>query len=162
MSRDELLTYYERELRFIRKMATEFAEKYPQVGARLQLEPTKCEDPHVERLIEAFAMLTARVHLRLDDDFSDVTDALLDIIYPHYLRPIPSMTIVQMHVDPDEGAVEGGLAVPRHSMLHSRPRQHARGLSDFFHSRFRQQSMIQQHPFVTDDECSIAGEDVAA
>ena len=62
MTRDELLLYYERELRFIRKLATGFAEKYPEIAGRLQLEPTKCEDPHVERLIEAFAMLTARVH----------------------------------------------------------------------------------------------------
>jgi len=121
MRTDELLVSYERELRFIRKLATEFSDKYPQVAARLQLEPTKCEDPHVERLIEAFAMLTARVHLRLDDDFSEVTDALLGILYPHYLRPIPSMTIVQMTLDPDVGAVEGGFRVPPKSILHSRP-----------------------------------------
>src|SRR5262249_54414712 len=61
MTRDDLLLYYERELRFIRKLATGFAEKYPEVAGRLLLEPTKCEDPHVERLIEAFAMLTARI-----------------------------------------------------------------------------------------------------
>ena len=96
MIRDDLLLYYERELRFIRRMAGRFAEKYPEVAGRLLLEPNKCEDPHVERMIEAFAMLSARVHLRLDDDFSEVSDSLLEILYPHYLRPIPSMTIVQL------------------------------------------------------------------
>jgi len=120
MKRDELLVYYERELRFIRKLASGFAEKYPEVAGRLLLEPTKCEDPHVERLIESFAMLTARVHQRLDDDFSSVTDALMGILYPHFLRPIPSMTIVQMTVDPDVGSVEGGFSVDAGSLLHSR------------------------------------------
>jgi type VI secretion system protein ImpG len=121
MRRDELLVYYERELRFIRKLASDFAVKYPEVASRLQLEPTKCEDPHVERLIESFAMLTARVHLRLDDDFSDVTEALMGILYPHYLRPIPSMTIVQFHVDPDQSAVPGGFRIDAGSLLHSAP-----------------------------------------
>lgn len=119
--RDDLLLYYERELRFIRKMAVRFAEKYPDVAARLQLEPTKCEDPHVERMIEAFAMLSARVHLRLDDDFSEVSDSLLEILYPHYLRPIPSMTITQLALDPEQGGPGEGLAVPRHALLRSRP-----------------------------------------
>ena len=121
MRRDELLSYYERELRFIRKLASGFADKYPEVASRLQLEPTKCEDPHVERLIEAFAMLTARVQLRLEDDFSEITDALMGILYPHYLRPIPSMTIAQLAVDPDAGAVQGGFRVEANSLLHSRP-----------------------------------------
>jgi type VI secretion system protein ImpG len=119
--RDDLLLYYERELRFIRKMAASFAEKYPDVAGRLQLEPTKCEDPHVERMIEAFSMLSARVHLRLDDDFSEVSDSLLEILYPHYLRPIPSMTIAQLSLDPEQGGPGEGLSVPRHALLRSRP-----------------------------------------
>jgi len=121
MMRDTLLRYYEGELRFIRKMAGEFAEKYPEVAGRLLLEPTKCEDPHVERLIESFAMLSARVHLRLDEDFPEITDALLGILYPHYLAPIPSMTIVQLGLDPEQGAPAEGVFVDRHSVLESRP-----------------------------------------
>jgi type VI secretion system protein ImpG len=121
MRRDELLLYYERELRFIRKLASDFADKYPEVASRLQLEPTKCEDPHVERLIEAFSMLTARVHLRLDDGFAEITDALMGILYPHYLTPIPSMSIVQLEVDPDLAGVPGGFKVERNSILQSAP-----------------------------------------
>ena len=118
--RDELLHYYERELTYIRKLALEFADKYPEIAGRLQLEATGTPDPHVERLIEAFAMLTARVHMRLDDDFSEITDALLGIVYPHYLCPIPSTGIVALHADPDATPTDG-LRVPRHSVLYARP-----------------------------------------
>jgi len=89
--RDELLLYYERELDYLRKSAAFFAEKHPKVASPLVLEPTKCEDPHVERLLEAFAFLTARVHLKLDDDFPEITEALLSVVYPQLVRPIPSM-----------------------------------------------------------------------
>lgn len=119
--RDQLFAYYDRELRFIRKLVWSFAEKYPEVAGRLLLEPTKCEDPHVERIIEAFAMLTARIHLRLDDDFSEVTDALLGVLYPHFLNPIPSATIVQLELDPEQGKASEGVAVERHSILQARP-----------------------------------------
>jgi len=66
VGREELLHYYERELAYVRRMGAEFAQRYPKIAGRLQLEPTKCEDPHVERLIEAFAFLAARVHLKID------------------------------------------------------------------------------------------------
>src|SRR3954470_24067235 len=93
--RDELLNYYERELTFLRQMGAEFAERYPKVASRLLLEPDRCEDPHVERLIEASALLAARVHLRLDDDFPEITQSLLNIVYPHYTRPVPSLSVAE-------------------------------------------------------------------
>jgi type VI secretion system protein ImpG len=101
---DELLPYYERELKFIRQMAGEFAEKYPRVAGRLLLQPDTCEDPHVERLIEAFALLAGRVHRKLDDEFPEITEAMLDSLYPHYLRPVPSQAIVQFQLDPSQSA----------------------------------------------------------
>ncbi len=119
--RDDLLTYYERELTYLRQMGADFAEKYPKVASRLLLEPTRCEDPHVERLIEAAAFLAARVHLKIDDEFPEITEALLTVLYPHYIRPIPSMTVVQFHLDPEQGKLAGGLPIPRGSMLYSRP-----------------------------------------
>lgn len=119
--RDELLYYYERELTFLRRMGAEFAQAYPKVAARLQIEPSKCEDPHVERMLEAFAFLAARVHLKLDDDFSEISDALLSIVYPHYIRPIPSMTLVEFELDPEQGKVMTGVRIPRGSQLLSRP-----------------------------------------
>src|SRR5260370_24341084 len=102
-------------------MGATFAEKYPKVASRLLLEPNRCEDPHVERLIEAAAFLAARVHLKIDDEFPEITEALLTVLYPHYIRPIPSMTVAQFHLDPEQGKLAGGLPIPRGSMLYSRP-----------------------------------------
>jgi type VI secretion system protein ImpG len=118
---ESLLGYYDQELRFIRKMVWSFAEKYPEIAGRLLLEPTKCEDPHVERLIEAYAMMAARIQMRLEDDFSEVSDALLGIVYPHILRPIPSSTVVQLALDDKQSVPPAGLDVGRHSLLYTRP-----------------------------------------
>lgn len=119
--RDELRNYYEGELTFLRQMGAEFAEKHPKIAARLLLEPNRCADPHVERLLEAFALLAARVHLRIDDDFPQITEALLNILYPHYLRPIPSMSIAEFHSDPEGGKLTTKLDIPKGTVLYSRP-----------------------------------------
>lgn len=119
--RDDLLEYYERELTYLRQMGAEFCEKYPKVASRLVLEPTRCEDPHVERLIESFAFLAARVHLKIDDEFPEITEALLSVLFPHYIRPIPSATVVQFHLDPEQGKFSAGLSIPKDSMLYSKP-----------------------------------------
>ena len=119
--RDDLLLYYERELSFLRQMGAEFAEKYPKIAQRLVLEPDKCEDPHVERMLEAFAFLAARVHLKIDDEFPEITEALLRVLYPHYMRPIPSMSIVEFHLDPAQGNLSAGLPIPKGSVLYSPP-----------------------------------------
>ncbi|MFN3322427.1 MAG: type VI secretion system baseplate subunit TssF [Bryobacteraceae bacterium] len=119
--RDELLLYYERELNYVRQMASLFAEKYPKVASRLMIEQDKCDDPHVERLIEAFAFLAARVHLKLDDEFPEITEALLNIVYPHFIRPIPSMSIVEFQLDIEKGKLTTGLPIERQTVLYSRP-----------------------------------------
>ncbi len=68
---DELLSYYNRELSYIRRQAGRFAEAHPKVAGRLRLGPDGSEDPHVERLLEGFAYLTARVRHKLDDEFPE-------------------------------------------------------------------------------------------
>ncbi|HTS64428.1 MAG TPA: type VI secretion system baseplate subunit TssF [Candidatus Acidoferrales bacterium] len=118
--RDELLPYYERELKFIRQMAGEFAAKYPKVAGRLLLQPGTCEDPHVERLIEAFALIAGRVHHKLDDEFPEITEALLDVLYPHYLRPVPPQGIVQFQLDPSQSA-PASTKVPVGLPIHTTP-----------------------------------------
>lgn len=118
---DALYGYYERELVFIRQMAQEFAARYPAAAGRLLLEPTQSGDPHVERLIESFALLAARVHHKLDDEFPELTDALLSVVYPHYLAPIPSMSVVQFELDASRGQLPEGFLIDRHSRLRTAP-----------------------------------------
>jgi len=118
--RDDLLHYYERELNFLRRMGAEFAERYPKIASRLQLEPNKCEDPHVERLLEGFAFLAARVHLKIEDDFPEITESFLNIVYPHYIRPLPSMSLVEFQLDPEQGKLTTGFKIPRETLLYSR------------------------------------------
>lgn len=115
--RDELYDYYESELTFLHQMGANFAEKYPKVAARLLLDPDGSKDPHVERLLEGFAFLAARVHLKVDDEFPEITESLLGLLYPHYLRPIPSMSIAEFHLDPEQGKLTTGLTIPRGSTL---------------------------------------------
>lgn len=118
---DTLLKYYERELSVLRQLGQEFAQSYPKVAGRLLLEPNKCEDPHVERLIQAFAFLAARVHLKIDDEFPEITDALLGMLYPHYLAPIPAMSVVEFVLDPEQGKLTSGYVLPAGTQLYSRP-----------------------------------------
>src|SRR5262245_42554633 len=105
---DDLLAYYNGELRYVRELGAEFAAKYPKVAARLQLEAGRCEDPHVERLLEGFAFLAARIRKKIDDEYPEITDALLSVLYPHYQRPIPSMAIVQFTTSTDPTKIAAG------------------------------------------------------
>ncbi len=119
---EDFLAYYNSELVFLREMGAEFSQKYPKVAARLQLEADKCEDPHVERMLEGFALLTARVRQKLDDEYPEVAESLLGLLYPHYLRPLPSMAIAQLLGPPDGGAnLLKGHTVERGAQLASRP-----------------------------------------
>ncbi|QEM81518.1 type VI secretion system baseplate subunit TssF [Halomonas binhaiensis] len=116
---DELLPYYEKELSHLRFLGQEFAREYPKVAARLQLEEDGCADPHTERLIEAFAFLSARVHKKLDDDLPEIVESFLDVLYPHYLRPTPSLSIAQFDLG-DRSTLDSRYRVSRHTELFSR------------------------------------------
>jgi type VI secretion system protein ImpG len=118
---ETLYPYYERELHFIRQGAREFARQYPAAAGRLLLEPTRSVDPHVERLIESFALLAGRIHHKLDDEFPELTDALLSVLYPHYLAPVPSMGVVQFDLDAARGPLPDGFRIERHTRLNAPP-----------------------------------------
>jgi type VI secretion system protein ImpG len=114
-----LLRYYESELKYVREMGGEFAREFPKIAGRLGLEEFECADPYVERLLESFAFMAARVHLKLDAEFPRFSQHLLEIVYPHYLAPTPSMTVVQLAPKASEGALAGGFRVPRGTALRS-------------------------------------------
>jgi type VI secretion system protein ImpG len=114
-----LLRYYNRELQHLRELGGEFAREFPKVAGRLALDEFACADPYVERLLEGFAFLTARVQLKLDSEFPRFTQNVLETVYPHLLCPTPSMAVVQFQPDPSEGSLAGGFAVPRGTQLRS-------------------------------------------
>lgn len=143
--REELLEYYVRELTYLRQMGGEFAGKYPGVARRLLLEPDDCGDPHVERLLEGFAFLAARVHRRIDDDFPELNESLLKIVHPSYLRPVPSMTVVECLPDPGQGKKTAGVRVPRGTELVSK------ASVEQLPCRFRTAYDVDLWPFVVDD-----------
>jgi type VI secretion system protein ImpG len=116
----QLLEYYNRELQYLREMGGEFAEEFPKIAGRLGLNAFECADPYVERLLEGFAFLAARVQLKVDAGFPRFTQHLLEMVYPHYLAPVPSMAIVQLAPDPNEGSLQNGVVIPRGSQLRSR------------------------------------------
>ena len=118
--REEMLEYYERELTYLHQMGGEFARKYPKVAGRLLLDPDRCDDPHVNRLLEGFAFLAARIHRRIDDDFPEICESLTRVIHPGYLRPTPSMTIVECQPDPAQGKKTAGMRIPRGTQLVSK------------------------------------------
>nr|MBL8411522.1 type VI secretion system baseplate subunit TssF [Dechloromonas sp.] len=115
---EDLLPYYERELSFLRQHSREFAERYPKLAAQLLLSGEGCDDPHVERMIQSFALLNARVAKKLEDSYPQFTEALLNVLYPHYLRPFPSCSIA--HFD-DGGGLSSIASISRGTELQTRP-----------------------------------------
>ncbi|MGX9718151.1 type VI secretion system baseplate subunit TssF [Janthinobacterium lividum] len=115
---EDLLPYFERELVMLRRHCREFSERYPRIAGRLHISGESCEDPHVEHLIESVAMLAARISKRLDDDYPQFTEALFEALFPHYLRPFPSCTIVHQSA-PAAGA--GVLHLPADSEMDATP-----------------------------------------
>ncbi len=116
-----LLGYYNQELAYLRQLGAEFAKRYPKVASRLVLDADGSEDPHVERLIEAFAFVAARIQLKVDDEFPEITESFLDILYPNLLAPVPSMSVVQFVTDPVQMPLQTGQEVARHSSVVTRP-----------------------------------------
>lgn len=114
-----LKDYYEQELRYLRELGAEFAEQHEEIAGALRMERGRVDDPHVERLLEGFAFLAARVHRRIDDDFSEICQSLLNIVYPGFLRPVPSMSIVRF--EPDPAAPTAGFRIPSGSTLVAPP-----------------------------------------
>ncbi len=117
---DLLLEYFERELTFVRELGAEFARKYPKIAGRLLLEADKCEDPHTERLIEAFAFISGRIHKKINDDFPEITESLLNILYPHYVNPIPSVSIVKFE-PAKKTLTASGYRIEKDTPLYSQP-----------------------------------------
>src|SRR6266849_965364 len=112
-----MLRYYSQELQYMREMGAEFAAAFPKIAAGLALDATEVADPHVERLLEGFSFLSARVRLKLDAEYPRFTQHLLECVYPHYLAPTPAMAITQFTPSMTEGSLAAGFTIPRGTVL---------------------------------------------
>lgn len=112
---DLTLRYYEAEMRYLREAGKEFARAHPDRAALLNIDRVGKRDPYVERLFEGFAFLTGRIRQKLDDDFPELTEGLVNMLWPHYLRMVPSLTVLELRADAhalqQAKPVEAGLSV---------------------------------------------------
>lgn len=112
---NSLLPYFEHELSLFNKQSKEFAKKYPKIANRLLMGHDKVDDPHIERLIQAFSLISARINKKLDDSYADFTESLLEVVYPDYLKPFPSVSIAQFNLGIQANAMSEVVQVPRAS-----------------------------------------------
>jgi type VI secretion system protein ImpG len=112
-----LLDYYNRELAYMRELGAEFAQQHPKIAGRLGMSGIDVADPYVERLFEGFAFLAGRIHLKMDAEFPRFSQRLLEMVYPHYLRPTPAMGVVRFTPSFTEGGAPDAFRIPRHSLL---------------------------------------------
>src|ERR1700712_4208595 len=116
----QLLNYYNKELVYMREAAGEFASAHPKIARRLGMQGIEIADPYVERLIESFSFLSARMQMKLDAEFPRFTQRLLEVLYPNYLSPTPSMAVAQLHPSVKEGDFARGFVVPRATAFHAK------------------------------------------
>ena len=120
--RDESLRYYLDELAYLRRMGQEYARLYPKIAARLEISNGLSTDPHVERLIESFAFLTARLERRLDLELPEISATMLGVLFPNLVAPVPPLAIARFEVDPAQGKITTGRVIPRHTRLFAQTR----------------------------------------
>ncbi|OLL31210.1 type VI secretion protein ImpG [Burkholderia sp. SRS-W-2-2016] len=101
---NEILRYYEAEMRYLREAGKEFAQAFPDRARELDLDRVGERDPHIERLFEGFAFLMGRLRHKLDDELPELTEGLVSMLWPHYLRMIPSLAILELI--PEQGALQ--------------------------------------------------------
>ena len=114
-----MLEYYNNELLHVRETAAEFAREFPKIAGRLALEGAECADPYVERLLEGFAFLAARVQLKIDAEHPRLIQHMLETVYPGFLSPVPSMMMARLRPDLLDPNLARGFTIPRDSALTS-------------------------------------------
>lgn len=117
---DSLVRYYQEELNYLRLSGKEFSKQYPKIARRLELADGESPDPHVERLLESFAFLTARLSRAIDDRFPQTAQALLSVLYPHLINPIPAMAIAKLQIDGSQVPPDKGHPLPKGTKLLAR------------------------------------------
>jgi len=107
--------YFQEELSSLRELARDFSALHPALAPYLD---GPSSDPDVERLLEGVAFLTGLMREKLDDEFPEIVHELMKLIWPHYLRPIPSTTIVAFKAKP---GLKQPLTIPQNTSIASIP-----------------------------------------
>lgn len=136
--------YFEEELRYLHEAGKVFAEAHPDVARYLNVDSLADRDPYVERLFEGFAFLSGRIHERLDDALPEYTESVLSLLYPHFLKPVPALCIVELK--PKSGLVQDTTVMEKGIELRSVPvgEESAR-------CRFTTTHPVRLQPLVLDD-----------
>lgn len=116
---DLTLRYFDTEMRYLRDAAREFAELHPEEAREMGLTMNGAMDESVDRLFQGFAFLMGRVRQKLDDDYPELTEGVISLLWPHYLRPLPSMCVVEIAPEPD--ALKHSDVIPEHTEVMSDP-----------------------------------------
>ncbi len=143
------MRYYERELAYIRKALTGFAQRHPEQAAQLQVKQNTTEDPNITRLIDGMALLTAKTELRLDEQFPEIVENLLSILYPGYTQILPSYTCLSLEPDPEQ--LQKSITLPKGNqfVVESEDEQQS--------CTFTTVADLEVHPFVLSEvECDVA------
>jgi type VI secretion system protein ImpG len=114
-----MLRYFDAEMRYLREAGKEFAEAFPEQAAQLNLDKTGANDPYVERLFEGFAFLMGRLREKLDDDLPELTEGLVSLLWPHYLRTVASLCIVELA--PELSNMSANVTLARGFQVQTRP-----------------------------------------
>ncbi|AOK62273.1 type VI secretion system baseplate subunit TssF [Burkholderia ubonensis] len=117
---DHLLPHFERELALLRRSIETFATRYPRIAVRLGITGGHSEDPHIERMLQSFALLAAHIDSRLDDNYPEFAEALLGMLYPQYLRAFPACAIAQFDVSDMFDKITEPSIIPRATELASK------------------------------------------
>ena len=111
--------YYTEEINYLLELGREFAKQHPQKARMLHLDDVRSRDPNVDRLIESFAFLTSRIRKRLDDDFPQIADGLLSLMWPGYINPVPSFSLLEFQ--PASGSIADVISIPKAVRIDSEP-----------------------------------------
>ncbi len=102
---ESLLPWYERELDFLRNRVEHFASEHPTLAKRLGVRRDGIDDPHMLRLVDAFALCNARLSRQLSEESTQISNNLLQVLFPLALQPLPSASLIRIRPSLDQPEV---------------------------------------------------------
>ncbi|WP_286715303.1 type VI secretion system baseplate subunit TssF [Acinetobacter sp. UBA2581] len=117
---EDLLPYYEKQLQEFSQQSREFATKYPKIAQRLSLNQEHIDDPHIERLIQAFSLISARIDKKLNESYEIFTRSIFEVMFPQYLKTFPACSIVSFEDSNKTKNLKEDHIIPKNTVLKAR------------------------------------------